>query len=123
MKRRGSLGAPVLKLLFVTVINLLVAVVLAYAYSYVIVYMPFVYFSIVAPIGLGAIIGFIVMGLSLALRIRSIVFLGLLGMLSGGVAVYMSWAVDRVARLSLLMDTIPQLREAIASRTLCRIAR
>jgi hypothetical protein len=91
----GQLGSG---LLVVPVTGLIAAVVLASAYAYIDVYSPIAgYISILFVIGFGIAQGFAVGQAGYMARCRNPAFLSVVGLVTGLVALYVSWAVFEYA--------------------------
>ncbi|UCC30884.1 MAG: FHA domain-containing protein [Phycisphaerales bacterium] len=102
LKGRRSPGIPLLGLPLMATAGLVAAVVLSVAYSYAIVYIPFIYLNILATLCFGSAIGWVLKISSLVLRKRNPLLVALAGMLCGFVGLYFAWAVDMVVRLPQL---------------------
>jgi len=93
--RIGPLGIPAMLL-----VGGVGAVVLGVIYAYVIAWIPFIYISCIASIGLGAILG---LGVDMAARfgrVRNPAAAHFIGFIAGLVGLYVAWAWDGTARFS-----------------------
>ena len=82
----------------------LTAVALAFAYTYAIVWIPFVYVNALLTFLFGVAIGFAVAAGAKAGKLRNMAVVGLLGVFCGLLGLWIAWAVDPMARLGRASD-------------------
>ncbi len=89
---------PLLGLLLILVIGSITAALLGVAYTYGIVWIPFIYVCFLLTGGFGAAVGGVVGLLARFGHVRNSLATGLLGCLCALVGLYVAWAVDDYAR-------------------------
>jgi len=97
---KHSGAVPILGALMTIVAGLLAASLLGVVYTYVLYYIPIVYFNVLLPVGLAFAIGFVVSMAGTWGKIRNTPVLAIIGFFCGLVSLYVAWAADAYVRTS-----------------------
>ena len=93
-------AVPILGLLLVLIVAGAMSVV-GVIYTYIVVWIPYVYASFLATFGFGAVVGFAVGFAARLGKIRNTLVVGILGVLAAVPAYYAAWMFDPLARIGL----------------------
>lgn len=95
-------AVPVTGLAITMAAGFITAGVTALVYAWVNAYVPLIYVSFLFTLGFGALVGFSVGQGAMLGKIRNQLIVGVLGVASGLVGLYLAWAFEPLARLSAL---------------------
>lgn len=96
---RHSGKVPLGGLLTTAIAGIGTAISLAFVYAYATNWIPFVYVNVLLTLGLGGIVGILVAKAARGGKLRNPGVVGLVGLISGLVALYVAWGADALARL------------------------